>query len=82
MSVCSPQAGAYAIKALDIAIQAVKQGDADMLVTMPINKAAMPQDIFPYKGHTEYLQAQAGIEGEDALMILAQDKWKIVMVML
>lgn len=80
MGVCSPQAGAYAIKALDMAIQAVKQGDADVLVTMPINKAAMPQDIFPYKGHTEYLQAQAGIEGEDALMILAQDKLRTALV--
>ncbi len=80
MGECSPMAGTYAAQALSYALQAVKKGEADVLVTMPINKAAMPQDVFPYKGHTEFLQAEAGLEDSDALMILTQDSIRTALV--
>lgn len=80
MGVCSAQAGEYAASALALATEAVKRGEADVLVTMPINKAAMPQEIFPYTGHTEYLQSAVGVEDEEALMILAKDSIRTALV--
>lgn len=56
--VISPQAGEAALAALDQATLDVQQGAVDALVTCPIHKAAMPQDVFPYKGHTDYLAAR------------------------
>jgi len=48
-------AGLLAIKALDQAVIDAKAGKIDVLVTAPINKAAMKLAGFKYPGHTEYL---------------------------
>ncbi len=49
------EAGLLAIKALDQAVIDAKAGKIDVLVTAPINKAAMKLAGFKYPGHTEYL---------------------------
>jgi len=47
--------GKYAHISLDRAVQDLKAGLIDALVTSPINKKAMSMANFPYKGHTDYL---------------------------
>src|SRR5690606_34829025 len=47
--------GKFAHIAIDRAMQDLKEGLIDGLVTAPINKAAMMLSRFPYPGHTEYL---------------------------
>ena len=63
-------AGVAALTALERATSDINRGAIDVLVTCPINKAAMPQDRFPYKGHTAYLGVACG-QGKEPLMILA-----------
>lgn len=75
-------AGNAAILALDAACEALKRGDIDVLVTAPINKAAMHEAKFPFPGHTEYLQHKFAEEGADdkALMILFNEGIRIALV--
>ncbi|WP_297174004.1 4-hydroxythreonine-4-phosphate dehydrogenase PdxA [uncultured Porphyromonas sp.] len=63
-------AGIAALAALERATSDINHGAIDVLVTCPINKSAMPQDRFPYKGHTAYLGVACG-QGKEPLMILA-----------
>lgn len=68
------EAGLLAYKALDRAVTDVMQGRTQVLVTAPINKATMPLDLFPYKGHTKYLEVRgAETEGESLMILTAQD---------
>lgn len=70
----SPAAGAAARVALERAVADLKAGDIDVLVTAPINKENIQAAEFNFPGHTEYLQASLGAEGNDhALMIMASD---------
>ena len=66
----STEAGLSALAALKRATEDINRGVIDVLVTCPINKSAMPQDRFPYKGHTSYLGIACG-QGKEPLMILA-----------
>lgn len=75
----SEQAGMAAFAALEMAIEDTNQGQCDVLVTAPINKAAMPQDIFPYKGHTDYLAQKLGIDPKDVLMILFSNTTRVAL---
>jgi len=47
--------GEYAIKSLEAATKALKEGDIDILVTAPINKHNIQSDNFKFPGHTDYL---------------------------
>lgn len=47
--------GEYAIKSLEAATNALKQGLIDVLVTAPINKHNIQSDKFNFPGHTDYL---------------------------
>lgn len=62
------ESGHAAIMALDAATDALLAGDIDVLVTAPINKAAMQLAGFPYTGHTEYLRDRLGDGAADATM--------------
>lgn len=64
------ESGIAALAALERATSDINRGVVDVLVTCPINKAAMPQDRFPYRGHTAYLGVACG-QGKEPLMILA-----------
>lgn len=64
-------AGRAAIVALNAAVADLKDGKIDVLVTAPINKATVQSDDFNFPGHTEYLEAKLGAEGDRALMIMA-----------
>lgn len=55
LGVPSAESGKCAFQAMERAMQDVKDGHLDALVTAPINKKAMSLADFQYKGHTEYL---------------------------
>lgn len=65
------EAGACAKTSLDKAIEAMKAGYIDALVTAPIHKQAMQESGFGFPGHTEYLQQQ--FEADKNLMLLVGD---------
>lgn len=70
--------GEGAFKALEQAVQDLKEGKIDVLVTAPINKKNIQSESFSFPGHTEYLQQQAG-EGE-ALMLMVSEHMKVGVV--
>ncbi len=47
--------GSYAIKSLEAATNALKNGKVDVLVTAPINKHNIQSEKFNFPGHTNYL---------------------------
>ncbi|TMM59078.1 4-hydroxythreonine-4-phosphate dehydrogenase PdxA [Maribacter algarum] len=68
------EAGSYAIKSLKAAVEALKSGDIDVLVTAPINKNNIQSDDFKFPGHTDYLAEE--LEGE-SLMFMVTDGLKV-----
>jgi len=73
---CS-KSGELAFKSLNKASEALKNGDIDVLVTSPINKASIQEKIKSFIGHTEFLQ---GNFNGDALMIMTSEIMKIAFV--
>ena len=71
------EAGVLAFESLQAAATAVQKGEADALVTAPINKAAIKSLSFPFAGHTHYLGA---LWGGNALMLLAHDALRIALL--
>lgn len=72
-------AGRSAVKSLTVAIEALKKGDIDVLVTAPISKEAVQSESFSFPGHTEYLESVSDNKNK-ALMILFSDKLRIALV--
>ena len=70
--------GKYAIESLQAAVADLKSGRIDALVTTPVNKHIMHSDAFPFKGHTGYLAAQAGVD--DHLMLLCGGNLRVGLV--
>lgn len=59
--------GRAAFESLEMAVDALEDGDIDVLVTAPICKSAIQNDDFEFAGHTEYLQDRlGGVESEVA----------------
>ncbi|HJW30349.1 MAG TPA: 4-hydroxythreonine-4-phosphate dehydrogenase PdxA, partial [Saprospiraceae bacterium] len=71
------ESGRYAHIALDRAVQDLKEGHIDVLVTGPISKLAMQMANFPFPGHTEYLAHAFGIT--DGLMMMVSDQLRIAL---
>jgi len=70
--------GKYAYIALDRALNEIKEGNIDAIVTAPINKNAMQLAKFPFPGHTEYFTSndRAG----QSIMVLVSDALKVALV--
>lgn len=75
----TPESGKAAVDALRMAVEALRQGDIDVLVTAPISKEAVQSDDFKFPGHTEFLESVAG-EGYKARMILFDDNIRVALV--
>lgn len=71
-------AGNYAFKSLEIATRDAKEGKIHALVTAPLNKHNVNNQLLPFKGHTEYLAQQAGTN--DYMMMLVSDRIKVGLV--
>ncbi len=76
----SEEAGREAFLSLEAAVAAYKQGDIDVIVTAPINKANIQSGDFHFVGHTEYLHDRLGEEGGAPLMILFNDLMRVALV--
>jgi len=67
-----------AMTALKYAVNDIKAGNIDVLVTAPINKRAMVSEGFGYTGHTEYLEQEFGVD--EVAMIMVSDQLKVGVV--
>lgn len=74
----TPESAKSAMKALECAVDDLKKGHIDALVTAPINKRAMVNEGFGYTGHTEYLEKEFGVD--EVLMIMVCDQLKVGVV--
>ncbi len=77
--VSSEIAGLAAFAALERAVADLRAGHVDVLVTAPINKKNIQSDTFRFPGHTEYLEASLGEEGDHAMMILCNDNMRVAL---
>lgn len=62
---------AGAVAAIDVAVDLVRRGVADAMVTLPVSKESIANHHLPdFRGHTEYLAEKAGLDqyGRDYLM--------------
>ena len=66
--------GLFAVKSLEAATEALKNGDVDVLVTAPINKLTVQSDDFKFPGHTNYLAKELG---GTSLMFMVTDELKV-----
>ena len=71
----TPDGGKLALESLKRAVEDLKMGKIDALVTAPINKHNIQSDEFKFPGHTEYLAEAFGTK--DVLMFMVSDDLKI-----
>ena len=74
----TPESAKSAMTSLERAVEDIKAGHIDVLVTAPINKRAMVAEGFSYTGHTEYLEKEFGVD--DVAMIMVCDRLKVGVV--
>lgn len=61
--------GEYAIKSLEAATKALKNGLVDVLVTAPINKHNIQSEKFNFPGHTNYLAKE--LDGKSLMFMVS-----------
>jgi 4-hydroxythreonine-4-phosphate dehydrogenase len=74
----SAAAGAAGVAAIERAVELVRSGACDALVTAPINKEALRLAGFPWPGHTEMLADLTGVR--EVRMLLVTDVLRVVHV--
>ena len=74
----NPEAAKAAITCLESAVEDLKKGDIDVLVTAPFNKKVISSQGFGFTGHTEYLQNAFGVK--DVTMFMVSDRIKVGVV--
>ena len=74
----TPESAKSAIRSLECAVQDIRNGYIDVLVTAPINKRAMVREGFGYNGHTEYLENIFGVK--EVTMLMVSDILKVGVV--
>lgn len=70
--------GKYAVKSLEAATQALKDGIIDAMVTAPIHKKNVHSEAFPFTGHTPFLKAF--FEAKDVLMLMVAGDFRVGLV--
>ena len=70
--------GAYAVKSLVAAVEALKNKKIEGLVTAPIHKKNIQSADFSFAGHTPYLRQAFGVK--DALMLMSSDNFRVGLV--
>lgn len=70
--------GKYAALSLEKALQELKAGLIDAIVTAPINKNAMSKINFGFPGHTEYITQF--FDTKESLMCMVQDSLRVGLV--
>jgi 4-hydroxythreonine-4-phosphate dehydrogenase len=74
----TPEAGMAALACLQRAVEDLKAGKLDALVTAPINKHNIQSDVFTFPGHTEYLTDAFG--AADSLMFMVSEILRVGVV--
>lgn len=74
----TPQGGEAAIISLEKAVDDLKNGKIDVLITAPIDKQNVQSENFHFKGHTDYLKSVAG--ASEVLMFMISESMRIGMV--
>ena len=74
----TPESAKAAMTSLERAVEDIKAGHIDVLVTAPFNKRAMSAEGFGYTGHTEYLEKEFGVD--EVAMIMVCDRLKVGVV--
>ena len=73
----SKESGKAAVEALQRAIEDLKEGNIDALVTAPIDKEMAQSEEFHFTGHTEFMAAH--LEGEP-MMIMCSERLRVGLV--
>ena len=68
-------AGEASLRALERAVEDMKNGEVDVLVTAPINKDNIQSEKFSFPGHTEYLKHK--FKANDVLMLMVSENLKV-----
>jgi 4-hydroxythreonine-4-phosphate dehydrogenase len=74
----TPQGGEAAIISLEKAVDDLKNGKINVLITGPIDKKNVQSENFKFKGHTDYLKSRAGVD--EILMFMISESMRIGMV--
>ena len=74
----TPDSANAAITALGRAVDDIKKGLLNALVTGPVNKKAISEQGFGFPGHTEYLQEQFGVN--DVAMLMTSHRLRLGVV--
>jgi 4-hydroxythreonine-4-phosphate dehydrogenase len=74
----SEMAGAASYMALEKAVEDLKKGEIDALITAPINKDNIQSEKFHFPGHTEYLAEQ--FKARDYVMLMVSESMKVGVV--
>ncbi|QJW88714.1 4-hydroxythreonine-4-phosphate dehydrogenase PdxA [Spirosoma taeanense] len=74
----TPEAGQAAFACLQRAVDDLKEGKLDALVTAPINKYNIQSEEFKFPGHTEYLAQEFGVP--DNLMFMVSETLRVGVV--
>jgi 4-hydroxythreonine-4-phosphate dehydrogenase len=69
------QGGEAALISLEKAVDDLKTGKINVLITAPIDKQNVQSESFQFKGHTEYLKSKAGVE--EVLMFMISESMRI-----
>ncbi len=71
--------GKASLEYIDKALEIIKSGEADALVTAPVNKLAIKSSgVSDFEGHTEYLAAHTG--AKDVAMMFVGKSLKVTLV--
>jgi 4-hydroxythreonine-4-phosphate dehydrogenase len=71
----TPQGGEAALVSLEKAVEDLKNGKINVLITAPIDKQNVQSEKFHFKGHTEYLKSKLG--SDEVLMFMISDCMRI-----
>lgn len=77
LGVPTAESGSVALAALNRACKDLKEGSVHTLVTAPINKENINQQLSGFKGHTEFLTEQFGAQ---SLMMLINGNLRVALV--
>jgi len=73
-----PRCGIAAVEYVRVATELCLRGEADAMVTAPLNKEAVTLSGRPFTGHTEYIAALCG--ASESRMLLASDRLSTIHV--
>lgn len=72
------EAGKFALESLKTAVEDLKSGKIQGLVTAPVNKNNINSEELPFIGHTEFITHAVG--AKDSLMMMVSDQLRVGLV--